>query len=145
MGMRRRSAAEREYRTEPVRALLRRLGALGAVLALSLQLLLPFLAMPQAANAQDAAMLDQAAMVWGNGNVCEPGMAMPHGGKQSPMAGHQCPICWAMQQAASLLPPGTPPEPAPLAVTWVTAAAPELDFFRPLALSPAQPRGPPSV
>jgi hypothetical protein len=125
--------------------MMRRLGAFGAVLALSLQILLPFLAMPQAASAQEMAMLDQAAKVWGNGNVCEPGMAMPHGGKQGPMAGHQCPICWAMQQAASLLPPSTPPQPAPLAIAWVKAPAPDRDGFRPLALSPAQPRGPPSV
>jgi hypothetical protein len=132
-----------------VRVVLRRLGALGAVLALSLQLLLPFLAMPQAANAQDMAqdmaMLDQAATVWGSGSVCEPGAATSHDGKQSPMAGHQCPICWAMQQAASLLPPSAPPEPAPLVIAWVTASALDRDAFRPLALSPAQPRGPPSV
>lgn len=145
MGMRRRSAAETRYRTEPVRALLHRLGALGAVLALSLQILLPFLAMPRAANAQDMAMLDQAATVWGSGSVCDPGGAMPHDGKQSPMAGHQCPICWAMQQAASLLPPSAPPQPAPLAIAWVKSPAPDRDVIRPLARSPAQPRGPPSV
>lgn len=145
MGTRRRSAAEREYRAQPGRTFARRLGALGAVLALSLQLLLPFLAMPQAANAQDMAMLDQAATVWGSGSVCEPGAATSHDGKQSPMAGHQCPVCWAMQQAASLLPPSAPPEPAPLVIAWVKALALDRDAFRPLALSPAQPRGPPSV
>ena len=145
MGTRRRSAAETRYRAEPVRVVLRRLGALGAVLALSLQILLPFLAMPQAAGAQEMAMLDQAATVWGSGSVCDPGGAMPHDGKQSPMAGHQCPICWAMQQAASLLPPSAPPEPAPLVIAWVKASALDRDAFRPLALSPAQPRGPPSV
>ena len=145
MGTRRRSAAERGYRTETVRALLRRLGVLGVVLALSLQLLLPFLAMPQAASAQEMAMLDQAATVWGSGALCEPGAATSRDGKQSPMAGHQCPICWAMQQAASLLPPSAPPEPAPLAIAWVKAPAPDRGALRPRALSPAQPRGPPSV
>src|SRR5262245_10386121 len=136
MGTRRRSAAERRYQGVPVQALARRLGAFGAVLALSLQLLLPFLAMPQAANAQDMAMLDQAATTWGSGALCEPGAATSHDGKQSPMAGHQCPVCWAMQQAASVLPPSAPPEPAPLAIVWVKSAAPDRDAFRPLALSP---------
>jgi hypothetical protein len=147
MGKRRRHPAETKDRARPARALLRRIGGFGAALALALQLLLPFLAMPQAAGAGEAAALSQAAAaVWGRDAVlCAPGTARPHDGKQSPLAGHQCPVCWAMQQTASLLPPSAPPEPAPVAVAWVTALAPGLDPLPPLALSPAQPRGPPFV
>jgi len=87
----------------------------------------------------------QATTLWGNDTLCEPGMAMPHPGKQSPMVHHQCPVCWALQQTASLLPPSAPPASAPLVITWVKAPATERDGFRPLVLSPAQPRGPPFV
>ena len=143
MGKRRQHPCVTGNRARP--GLLRRFGRLGAVLALTLQFLLPFLAMPQPASAQDAPMPAQATTVWGNDALCEPGMAMPHPGKQSPMVHHQCPVCWALQQTASLLPPSAPPASAPLVITWVKAPATERDGFRPLVLSPAQPRGPPSV
>lgn len=143
MGKRRQHLCVSGQRPRP--GLLRLFGRLGAVLALTLQLFLPFLAMPQAASAQDAPMLADAGMLSGNGALCEPGMAMPHQGQQSPMAHHQCPVCWAVQQAASLLPPSTPPAPAPLVIAWVKAPAKNRDGFHAFALSPTQPRGPPFV
>jgi hypothetical protein len=143
MGKRRQHLCATGDRAKP--ALLRRLGRLGAALAVILQLLLPFLAMPPAASAQDAPMLAQATTLPENGALCEPGMAMAHHGKQSPMGRHHCPVCWALQQTASLLPPSAPPAPAPLVIAWVRAPAPDRDGFHPLTLSPAQPRGPPFV
>ena len=143
MGKRRQHLCVTGGRARP--GLLRQFGRLGAVLALTLQLLLPFLAMPQPVSAQDAPMPAQATTAWGSDAVCEPGMAMPRQGQQSPMVHHQCPVCWALQQTANLLPPSAPPAPAPLVIAWVRAPAPDRDGFRPLALSPAQPRGPPFV
>ena len=143
MGRRRQHLCVTGNRAKP--GLLRRFGQLGAVLALTLQLLLPFLAMPQPASAQDTPMPAPASTLWGNGALCEPGMAMPHQGQQSPLVHHHCPVCWALQQTANLLPPSAPPAPAPLIITWVKAPAPDRDSFRPRALSPAQPRGPPFV
>ena len=143
MGKRRQHLCVSGKRARP--SLLRQFGRLGAVLALTLQLLLPFLAMPQPASAQDMPMPADAGMLLGNGALCEPGMAMPHQGQQSPMVHHQCPVCWALQQTASLLPPSAPPAPAPLVIAWVRAPAPDRDGFHPRALSPAQPRGPPFV
>ena len=143
MGERRQHLRVTRGRARP--GLLRQLGRLGAVLALTLQLLLPFLAMPQPASAQHAPMPGQTSAPWGDSGLCEPGMAMPHRGQQSPLVHHHCPVCWALQQTANLLPPSAPPAPAPLVIAWVKALAPDRDGFRPVALSPAQPRGPPFV
>jgi hypothetical protein len=140
MGKRRQHLRATGDRAKP--GLLRQLGRLGAALAVILQLLLPFLAMPPAASAEDAPMLAQGT---GNGALCEPGMAMPDHGKPGPMVHHHCPVCWALQQTANLLPPSAPPTPAPLVIAWIRAPAPDRDGFHPLALSPAQPRGPPFV
>jgi hypothetical protein len=145
MGKRRHHHPRTAAWTSPARAGLRRLGGFGAVLALAFQLVLPFLAMPQAASTQAAAVLAQAAAVWGGGVLCAPEAAREHDGKQSPLAGHQCPVCWAIQQTASLLPPNALPEPALLAITRVRAPVAAAGAARPLILSPAQPRGPPFV
>jgi len=151
MGQRRPHRQKRESQAKP--ALLHRLGRFGAALALAVQLLLPVIAMPPAALAAAggamtpaAAMLDQAAAVWGPAALCEPGSSMPsHHGKQGPLLVHPCPICWAVQQAASLLPPSLPPLPLVSAPVWLKAALPEDDPALRRNLSPAQPRGPPLV
>ncbi|HKF64137.1 MAG TPA: DUF2946 family protein [Dongiaceae bacterium] len=143
MGKRRQHLCVTAERARP--GLLRQFGRLGAVLALTLQLLLPFLAMPQPASAQDAPMPGQTSTPGGDGALCEPGMAMPHQGQQSPMIHHHCPVCWALQQTGNLLPPSAPPASAPLVIAWVKAPAPDRDGFHAFALSPTQPRGPPFV
>ena len=133
-------------------ALLRWLGRLGAALALSVQLLLPVIAMPPAALAAAgpamvpaAAILDQASAVWGSAALCEPGGAPSHEDRQAPHLVHPCPICWAVQQAANLLPPSLPPLPLASAPVWLKAAAPDDDLALRRDFSPAQPRGPPLV
>ena len=154
MGQRR----PQQRRTEGLarRGLLRRLGRLGAVLAVAVQLLLPVIAMPPAALAAagvaatpSAAILAQASAAWGAAALCEPAGApapeSPHESKQSQHLAHPCPICWAVQQAASLLPPILPPLPlAPVAV-WFKAPITADDLTLRRNLSPAQPRGPPFV
>jgi hypothetical protein len=150
MGQRRRQRRRREGQARP--ALLRRLGRLGAALALAVQLLLPVIAMPPAALAaagpattRAAAILDQASAVWGSAALCEPDSAPSHEGKQTPHLVHPCPICWAVQQAASLLPPNLPPLPLAPAAVRLKAAIPDDDLALRRNLSPAQPRGPPLV
>jgi hypothetical protein len=150
MGQRRRQRQRPEGQARP--ALLRRLGRLGAVLAIAVQLLLPVVAMPPAALAAAgaaptpaAAILDQASAVWGSAALCEPGSAPSHEGKRTPHLVHPCPICWAVQQAASLLPPSLPPLPVASAPVWLKAAVPDDDPALRRNLSPAQPRGPPLV
>ncbi len=151
MGQRRPQRQRREGQGRP--ALLRRLGRLGAALALAIQLLLPVIAMPPVALAAAgggammpaAAILAQASAVWGSAALCEPGSAPSHEGKQTPHLVHPCPICWAVQQAASLLPPSLPPLPLASAPVWLKAAVPDDDPSLRRDLSPAQPRGPPLV
>jgi hypothetical protein len=151
MGQRRPQRRRRKGQARP--ALLRRLGRLGAALALAVELLLPIIAMPPAALAAAGAattpaeaILDQASAVWGSAALCEPGSsAPPHHGKQGPLLVHACPICWAVQQAASLLPPSLPPLPLASAPAWLKAAVPDDDLPLRRDLSPAQPRGPPLV
>jgi len=151
MGQRRPQRRRRQGQAKTT--LLRRLGRLGAALALAVQVLLPVIAMPPAALAAAgaamtpaAAILDQAAAVWGSAALCEPGSSLPsHQGKQGPLFVHPCPICWAVQQAASLLPPSLPPLPLVSAPVWLKAALPEDDPALRRNLSPAQPRGPPLV
>jgi hypothetical protein len=92
-----------------------------------------------------AQILDQASAVWGRSALCEPGSAPSHEGKQTPHLVHPCPICWAVQQAASLLPPSLPPLPVVSAPLWLKAAVPDDDPALRRDLSPAQPRGPPFV
>jgi hypothetical protein len=144
MGQRRRP----EGKARP--ALLRRLGRIGAALAIAVQLLLPIIAMPPAAlDAAGAAIspvasiLAQASAVWGSTALCEPGGTPSHEGKQTPHLVHPCPICWAVQQAASLLPPSLPPLPLAPSPVWVKTPVPAEDFALRRNLSPAQPRGPP--
>ncbi len=152
MGQRRRQRRRPEGQARP--ALLRRLGSIGAALAIAVQLLLPIIAMPPAALAaagatatQAASILAQASAVWGNTALCEPGNVPSHEGahqgKQTPHLVHPCPICWAVQQAASLLPPSLPPLPLAPVPVWVKAPTPADGLALRRNLSPAQPRGPP--
>jgi len=133
-------------------SLLRRLGRIGAALAIAVQLLLPVIAMPPAALAAAgaattpaASILAQASAVWGGGVLCEPGSTPSDEGQQTPHLVHPCPICWAVQQAASLLPPSLPPLPLAPVPVWVKAPVPADDLTLRRNLSPAQPRGPPLV
>jgi hypothetical protein len=137
-------------------ALLRRLGCLGAALALAVQLLLPVIAMPPAALAAPgvaaggaitpaASILAQASAVWGSAALCEPGSTLSHPGEQSPHLVHPCPICWAVQQAAGFLPPSLPPLPRASLPVWVKTPVPADGLALRRILPPAQPRGPPFV
>ncbi len=137
-------------------ALLRRLSRLGAALALAVQLLLPVIAMPPAALAVPgaaaggattpaASILAQASAVWGSAALCEPGSTPSHPDKQSPHLIHPCRICWALQQAASLLPPSLLPLPLAPSPVWVKTPVPAEDLALRRNLPPAQPRGPPFV
>jgi hypothetical protein len=132
------------------------LGRIGAAFALAVQLLLPVIAMPPAALAAAgagagaastpaASILAQASAAWGSTALCEPGGAPSHEGKQSPRFVHPCPICWAVQQAASLLPPSLLPLPLARAPVWIKVSPLVEDLALPRSLSPARPRGPPSV
>jgi hypothetical protein len=106
------------------------------------------MAMPEAAiastvTAREAAILARASAVWGGDALCTLRGTTQHDGKQSPLAGRQCPICWTMQEVASLLLPG-PPAAAP-APARIGNALVAIDAFVQLARSPSQPRGPPVV
>jgi hypothetical protein len=121
-------------------------GLIAAVLALLMQLTAPFAPMRQPAG--DAfAPFAQAAAFWGGSALClAPGSADgKSGGKQSTLAGHDCPICRLLHQMGSLLPPS-----AGIALTsWVSRThidsnasadpAPRLAFLA------ARPRAPPSL
>jgi hypothetical protein len=127
----------------------RRAGRVGATLALAVQLLLPFVAMPQMAfasisEAQESALLAQATAVWGRDALCTLGSATQHTHENVP-SDRPCPICWTVHQAASLPPPAVPPlPPAPLEVRLQAVIAligPFVQASRP----PSPPRGPPPV
>ncbi len=139
------SARHRRSRDRPPPASLgRRLGRLGAVLALAIQLLLPFMAMPQAAATPPAtSVMAEAAAVWGSAALCTLDAQTKPGGKPGRLAHHPCPICWTLQQAASLLPPTGAPELAPSKPAGILSLSPEIDAVLEHFLSLAQPRGPP--
>jgi len=124
----------------------RRLGRLGAAAALAVQLLLPFMAMkPAAPDARAEGVLAQAVAAWGRGALCTPDAAAKDHGRAGPLAAHPCPICWAVQQTAGLLPPDAIPEPAPRAFARLAERPRTRGDLRPLLPSPAQPRAPPFV
>ena len=134
------------YRGLSVAGALRRLGRLGAGVALATQLLLPFIAMPQASSMPAVpTALAQAAALWGSDAICTLGAVTKSDGKQGPFAGHQCPICWALQQTASLLPPNGGIPSAPRAPTRIEAPSVAIEARAEPSYSPAQPRGPPLV
>ncbi len=125
------------------------LARIGAGVALAVQLLLPFMAMPQmafaAAEANKAAVLAQATAAWGSDALCAVDSGTrPHGAK-SPLSDHPCPVCWAMQQAASLLAPVGPPLLAPPIYIRVEPVLVSLEAFVQGPRPPSPPRGPPSV
>jgi hypothetical protein len=117
-----------------------RLGRLGAALALAIQILLPFMAMPQA-----LATPAGPDAVWGNAALCTLGAETKPASKQSPLAHRQCPICWMLQQTASLLPPTGAPELSVPAAAAIDPPARALDDAIERPFSTARPRGPPSV
>jgi hypothetical protein len=139
------SARHRRTRDCPPPASLgRRLGRLGAALALAIQLLLPFMAMPQAAATPPAtSAMAEATAVWGSAALCTLDAQTKPGGKPAQLAHHPCPICWTLQQAASLLPPTGAPELAPSKPAAILSLSPEIDAVLERLLSLAQPRGPP--
>jgi hypothetical protein len=134
----------------PIAARLSRgVGRIGAALALAVQLLLPFVAMPQRAfasvlEAQNSALLAQATAAWGPDALCTLSGATRHTDKDAP-SDHPCPICWTVQQAASLPPPAVPPlPPAPIELRLqpvIALIGPFVQASRP----PSPPRGPPLV
>jgi hypothetical protein len=130
----------RSQRRQPIAGSWRRLGCLGATLALAVQLLLPFMAMPQA-----SATAASPAAAWGSAALCTLGAESKPAGKQSPLVHRQCPICWMLQQTASLLPPTGAAELTPPAAVAIDSPDRALDDAIERPLSPAQPRGPPSV
>ena len=103
------------------------------------------LAAADAATTQDASILAQASAAWGSVPICDPGSGSSHEGKQTPPLVHSCPICWAVQQAASLLPPSLPPIPWAPTLVWVKAPLVAEHPALRRNLSPTQPRGPPLV
>ena len=137
------------YRGLPVAGVWRQLGRAGAGLALAIQLLLPFIVVgPHASSIPavlTASVLAQAAAFWGRDAICTLGAVTKHDGNQRPLADHKCPICWALQRTASLLPPSAGIPLSPPAPTRIEAPSATIEACAEAAYSPAQPRGPPFV
>ena len=135
------------YRGLSVAGACRRVGRIGAGVALAIQLLLPFIAMSQASSmpaVSSTTPLAQAAALWGSDAICTLGAVTKQDSKQNPLTG-QCPICWAVQQTASLLPPSGGIALAPPTLTRIEAPSAATEKCAEPAYSPAQPRGPPLV
>jgi hypothetical protein len=128
----RRSSPDQWFR--PLRGRPRRMGLIGAVLALAVQLAIGFAPMPQmAGNGRDMLCLPVG-----------PAKSKPDG-RPGPLAQHECPICQVLQQTAACLAPAAV-EIAPL--PWLPrgpdAIAATARPGRPVA-GHAQPRAPPSI
>jgi len=127
-------------------ALPRRIGLIGAAVALATQLAIGLAPMPQMAG-PGAGMLARVAALSGGDSHClpfGPAQGKPHG-QPGPLAGHDCPICQALQQTAAFLAPAAA-EIAP--VSWVPLGAESLAASgRPARPAPsqAQPRAPPWI
>jgi hypothetical protein len=128
--------------------LARRLGRIGAILAVSVQLLLPAVAMPghDFDRFPTAPILQQAVAIWGQDALCTTRTADDQkGSKQVPASHRQCPICWALWHTASL------PAPAGAALLLppplVEARHSPVSIASGLhpTYSPSQPRAPPSA
>ena len=124
----------------PARAFWRSLGRAGAALALAVQILLPFMALPAVAAPTP---LTDAVALWGKDALCTLDPSAKQKSDHGPFAGHQCPVCWALHQGASLLPPSAIPAPALSAPISFKASVALVEAPRKPALSPPQPRGPP--
>jgi hypothetical protein len=127
-------------------ALPRRIGLIGAAVALAAQVAIGLAPMRQMAG-DGAGVLARVAALWGGDTHClpfGPAQGKPHG-QPGPLAGHDCPICQALQQTTAVLAPAAV-EIAP--VSWVPlgADAPKTSG-RPARPAPsqAQPRAPPST
>jgi hypothetical protein len=123
------------------RRLRERLGAVGAAVALAVQLVVVFAPMPQAGDAGGLVALVSPHI------ACEPlgpAQRKPHHGPAP--AGHECPICQILAQTGACLSPTVVAEVMPQ--SWAQAAPttlPETD--RPVRPAPsqAQPRAPPPL
>ena len=124
----------------------RRRAGQGALFALLLQLVLPFLTIQQAIARPDLdapfVICTNAGLVWINPDG-SPAKGVAPGGDQDDTAAHHCPICFAKQFAAAALLPATAPLPAaePIAgaLAVAAAAAPRIASSAP----PLPARGPP--
>ncbi|MFO1055815.1 MAG: DUF2946 domain-containing protein [Dongiaceae bacterium] len=121
-----------------------KLGRLGAILALAVQLLLPAMAVSPA-SAPAPAVLAQAAALWGDGSLCLIGQGRRSDGGPAPLAHHDaCAACCMLHQAAALPPPADGPRLAPRLPVAIAYLAVAHDAVRPRPTSPAQPRAPPA-
>jgi hypothetical protein len=120
----------------------RRRAGQGAILALLLQLVLPFATLHQAAALPGAdapfVICTSAGLVW-----IEPDGTPARGGEGEPDPGHHCPVCFAKQLAAAAMLPMAPllqpgPRDALRMVATARAALPSA-----AALPPLPARGPP--
>lgn len=125
----------------------RRRAGQGALLALLLQLVLPFLTVQQAIARPglDAPFVicTSAGLVWidADGKSAESGAP---GGGQDDTAAHHCPVCFAKQLSAALVPAALPllfAEPVAAVLAAGISAAPSLASSAP----PLPARGPPVV
>ncbi len=126
----------------------RRRAGQGALLALLLQLVLPFLTVQQAIARPglDAPFVicTSAGLVWVNADGSPADGGAPGGG-QDDTAAHHCPICFAKQLAAAALVPAAPPllfaGPVAAVLAAGISAAPSVASSAP----PLPARGPPFV